>query len=203
MTRIANPPTAPEQDAATDAALLDDRARLLAKPVDDAADLGAELELVLFACGGARYGIETRFVHRVLPLPRLTTIAGIPSPFQGVMAWSGRILPVIALERLLEDVREAGSPAGGQLLILGDEAPELGLPATRVDRVARVPEASIQSFGDTGPHGALLVGICDDGSAVLDGRRLLDDPRITPQEPSKTTNSEAGAATGAPHEGRK
>ena len=131
-------------DPAASAALLDARARRLARPEVNAEDAADTLELVFFEIGTTRYGIGAQYIHRIMKAPHLTPIAGVQRPFLGVIAWLARVLPVVALERLFDGGLDAEVIHDGMVLIVGEEVPEFGLLATRVDQVVRVPATSVR-----------------------------------------------------------
>ena len=93
-------------------ALLQQRARALAKPADQpvhgADALGADaLEVLEFALAQERYAVETRHVREVLALRQLTPLPCTPSFVLGIVNVRGHMVPVLDLKEFL------GLPQGG------------------------------------------------------------------------------------------
>lgn len=132
------------------------------------------LELATFFLGGARFGIETRFVREFTRLEGWTRFPGGPPFLAGVFNLRGDVLPLVAITTLLsvEDARPHDEAR--RVLILGQDAPEIGLLVDREDVVALVDAAELRR--PLRPRGGGCVrGTIRDGLTVLDGERLLDE----------------------------
>jgi purine-binding chemotaxis protein CheW len=170
--------------------ILEERARALARPLHDGARV-ARLELLHFALGREHYAIETRFVCEVMAVSPLTKLPGAPAPLRGVLNLRGEILPVFDLGWL----GAATEAAGGErqrLLVLGLDAPELGVHADAVHEIAWIETARLMTAAASGADGAAcLRGVTPDAWSVLDGAALLADPRLWIGSMDDSPNKEA------------
>ncbi len=160
--------------------ILSERAKALAKPLEEAPTPGERLELLVFSLAGERYGIEMARVMEVLPLRDLVPVPRTPSFVLGVVNHRGRILPVLDLRRLFdlagqevaEGSRVVAVEAGGMTFGVFAEA-VIGTVAVGAHEVAPPPVIL------TGDRQALLRGVTGEMVAMLDLEALARDPRIT------------------------
>jgi len=185
-----------EPDPVTIKKLLAERALRLAQPATDEGDTAEELELVLFASGGTRYGIGAESVLRIAPMPVLTPVPGGTSAFLGVVSWPGRILPVTSLEKL-SGRSGGGSGEQSMMLVLGGREPEIGLAVDRVDRTDQVSRGAIRTLSEAVFLDPWIKGTLHDGTLLLEGRDLLNDLRLSPAGPADANRMKAngGPAT--------
>jgi purine-binding chemotaxis protein CheW len=154
-------------------AILETRARQLARPVDKPRALDG-LELITFALGDETYAIETRFVMAAFRLTQLSPLPGAKAPIFGVSAWRGDLLTILDLRPLL-GVSATALNDLARVLVLGDERATCGVLADAVRDLTTLPISEIAEP----PHGvagnrALLRGMTRDAMLVLDGSALLD-----------------------------
>jgi purine-binding chemotaxis protein CheW len=158
-------------------AVLDARARQLARVADAPPHAGDVLELVGFVLAGESYGIESRFVREVARLSRFTPVPGTPPYVLGITSLRGEILALFDLRPLLGVVAE-GVTDLGRIVVLGEQRREFGLLADFASEVLHVPVASLaQPEARWGR--ASVRGVSPDGVIVLSGEALLNDPRLT------------------------
>ncbi|MGZ3459124.1 MAG: chemotaxis protein CheW, partial [Archangium sp.] len=159
-------------------ALLDARARALARPLEQQAQRGPLLELVHFRSGEQDYALETRFVLEVLRAPeQLVPLPGAPELLRGLTLLHGEVLAVVELAPLFG---RAAPTTHGPVLVVGAGRPELGLRADVVEEVLLVsrdtllpPPALLGTRERT-----LVSGIGRDGIIVLEGEALLGEGRL-------------------------
>jgi purine-binding chemotaxis protein CheW len=161
-----------------DAALLEERARVLARPLSREARTGPLLELVHFRSGEQGYALESRFVLEVLRAPeQLVPLPGAPEPLRGLTLLHGEVLAVVELAPLFGRM---ASGTHGPVLVVGSVRPELGLRADTVEEVLFVsrdtllPPPAVLAAGER----PLVSGISRDGIIVLEGEALLGDGRL-------------------------
>ena len=159
--------------AEQEAAVLAGRAEALARtPKEDAA---ARVRIVRFHLGGRSFAIEAERVHAVLRAPRVTT-SPLPAPVEGLLSWQGEVLPVVSLAAFLG---AAADGRRGPVLIVGRGAPELALRVSAADEVTEVSTDALRPApADRSPAAALLKGALADGTLLLSGQALLEDPRL-------------------------
>ncbi|WP_257451135.1 chemotaxis protein CheW [Archangium lipolyticum] len=165
-------------DPEREAALLDARARALARPLDRETQAGPLLELMHFRSGEQDYALETRFVLEVLrSLEQLVPLPGAPAPLRGLTLLHGEALAVVELAPLFGRTAPA---THGPVLVVGAGRPELGLRADAVEEVLLVSRDTLlpapPAFGNQ--ERALVSGISRDGIIVLEGEALLEDGRL-------------------------
>lgn len=151
--------------------LLDERARLLARPLATAADAGDLVDVVTFHLAGERFALATRYLVEVGRRARLTALPGAAPPLHALTAWRGELLTVFDLAALLG----LGPPPAaerGWLLVLGEERPRFGVLA---DALGEFRTLSPRALGPapTGEGSPYLLGLADDALVVLDGDALL------------------------------
>lgn len=159
------------------------RARALARP-PAAPSAGEMLEVVQFCLAGAHYGFVSACVREVLHLSQLARLPGTPAFVLGIINLRGEILSVIDLKRLFQLPGEALSERD-RVLVLHSEDMSFGVLADRIEGVRSLPRAAVQPPLPTSQAGKsedYLLGITEDGVALLDGVRLLADRRLVVHE---------------------
>jgi len=180
--RLERLSTATEASSAStpeaDAALLEARARALARPLSREARTGPLLELVHFRSGEQDYALESHFVLEVLRAPeQLVPLPGAPEPLRGLTLLRGEVLVVVELAPLFG---RPASPTQGPVLVVGTSRPELGLRADSVEEVLLVSRDTLlpAPVALAARERALVSGISRDGIIVLEGAALLEDGRL-------------------------
>jgi hypothetical protein len=134
--------------------VLAERARLLARPLQEPDSTAAD-EVAVLEAAGARYAVDLTSVERVHPVTAVTPLPGLRPPWAGLVSLRGEILPALDL------------PA------------YLGRPGTSIGRVAH---CAVVAHG--GLRVALLsetpvvVGVTDDRLTMLDVPSILADPAL-------------------------
>jgi purine-binding chemotaxis protein CheW len=173
-TAEATTPLEPEREAA----LLEERARALARPLGRETQAGPLLELMHFRSGEQDYALETRFVLEVLrSLEQLVPLPGAPEALRGLTLLHGEALAVVELAPLFG---RAAPTTHGPVLVVGSGRPELGLRADAVEEVLLVSRDTLLPAPPTlgNQERALVSGINRDGLIVLEGEALLEDGRL-------------------------
>jgi purine-binding chemotaxis protein CheW len=158
---------------------MDERARALARVPPTAPAAGETIEVVVFELAKESYAIETLYVSEVVRLADFTPVPGTPEFLVGVTNLRGAILAVVDLRRFL-NLPAKGLTDLSRVVVLGRDRPELGLLADvahevtpiRLDAVLEPPE-SVAGIGRE-----YLRGVTARGLILLDGARLLADPRL-------------------------
>lgn len=160
-------------------ALMDERARALARPATEARPPGEVLELLTFALGRERYAIETRFVREVTRLVDFTPVPGAPEFLLGITNLRGQVLAVVDLRKFL-GVAEKGLTDLSRVVVLGTQEDEIGVLADAVHAIERLPavEALDAPESVAGIGREYLRGVTRDALVILDGGVLLGDARL-------------------------
>jgi len=172
--------------------ILEERARVLARPVTGKSPAG-QVELLIFSLSGETWALETRSVREVAALADFTPVPGASPHLLGITNLRGEILPVFDL-RGLTGLATKGVTDLSRLLVLGADRDELGLLAGEVREVRPVAPGEIFDPPETvaAASRGLLRGITRDAVMVLDGDALLRDPRLSASE-----SQPAAGGTGA------
>ncbi|HKU41471.1 MAG TPA: chemotaxis protein CheW [Polyangiales bacterium] len=163
-----------ELDAAAQQRVLEERARLLARPQHGVAALQLPaandrlLALLHFELGSERFAVETRFVHQIMLPGELTRVPGAPSQLRGVTNLRGEILPVFELRELLAP-SQAGAAEAARWLVLGEAEPELCLAVDAVGEISLLERGELTTNDRT----ELMLGVTADARSVLHGAGLL------------------------------
>jgi chemotaxis signal transduction protein len=166
--------------------LMDERARLLARPAEIESTTDS-LELAFFTASGEELAIETSYVLRVARLPPVEPIPSVPPVFLGVTNYQSIVLPVVSLAALLGGAQQQESHE--HMLVLGHAQPEIVVAIASTESVVRVPvdEISAPEAWQRAPNAAaddaeaslsLVRGILAGRRIVLRGDALLHDPRL-------------------------
>ncbi|AEI64241.1 chemotaxis protein CheW [Corallococcus macrosporus] len=158
-------------------ALLEARARSLAREPRPEVEPGTLREVVRFKAGGQRYALESRFVLEVARAPELVALPGAPPALRGLTLMHGEVLPVVELAPLFG---RPPSDTPGPLLVVGAARAELGVRTEEVEEVTVLAGSELleppSSLDDVAGH---LVSAADrDGTLILEGEALLGDSRL-------------------------
>ncbi len=154
-----------------DQTILKERAEALARRVSQPS--GETLDLLFFAIGDERFAIEARFVLEHSRVADLAPLPNAPEPFVGIVPWRGE--PIVAIDiRRLFGAMHVGIADFPRLIIVGEAEAEFAVLVETADEIATVERHTLRAT--TQPFG---IGITADACLVLDGRALLDDPRLT------------------------
>jgi purine-binding chemotaxis protein CheW len=160
-------------------AVMDERARALARAPAEPTSAARALEVVVFALSGERYALEAAHVREVVRLSGLTPLPGAPDFLAGVINLRGQILAVFDLRKLF-GVPTEGAAEPSRVLALGAGRAEFGVLADTLHEVAALPEGQVRE-PEVPPAGIgrdWLRGVTPEGLVVLDGAALLRDPRL-------------------------
>jgi purine-binding chemotaxis protein CheW len=170
-------------------AIMDERARTLARTPPQPTIGRDERDFVVFLLAGERYAIETRFAHEVIRSAHLARVPTGADMFLGVTNLRGEILGVVDLHKVL------GLPAASRaetrwFIVLGESRAEFAVPAEAVEEVKPVRTERIMDPAEwTGPSAHSLVrGVSADGLIFLEGRALLTDQRLFAERTDATRN---------------
>jgi purine-binding chemotaxis protein CheW len=157
-------------------AVMDERARVLARVPVRPPGPSEILEIATFTLASERYAIETRYIAKVVRLTDFTPVPGSPDFLGGVLNLRGEILALIDLRAFLGIVG-AGLTDLSRIIVLGVERNEFGIMADAVHEVTTLrldevfaPPASIPGSGR--PY---LRGVTADARIILDGAALIRD----------------------------
>lgn len=149
------------------------RARELARPAVAEAS-GDEREIITFALGGDRYGVESHRLREVFRPRDLALLPGAEPPLYAVTPWRGGLLTILDLRGML-GLRGTGITDLSHVLVLGAERTSLGVLIHTVHEIVRFEEdALVQPPARRSLQGdEPLLGMTREGVLVLDAAMLL------------------------------
>lgn len=167
-----------ERTAEESLRILEERARALARPPEEPEAAPAEIvEVLVFAIGDERYGIDTSSVLEATPLRGLVPVPGTPPFLAGVMLHRGRVVPVLELRALLGLPGE-GTKQGAYAVVLEVAGMTFGIEADGVIEVRGIPAPDLDRPSPAQAGRASLVRAVTSAAAILDVEALVRDPRI-------------------------
>jgi purine-binding chemotaxis protein CheW len=161
-------------------AILEERARLLARVPSQAPAADDVLHVVTFALADERLAIPTALVCEVLRPQELTPVPGVPDTLVGLHNLRGQILPVFDL-RSLFGLPTSPSTQLPWIVVLGRERPEAGIVADTVHDVAtlRIDQILPAPAAVRGIARSYLQGVTADALLILAAESLLQGPLLT------------------------
>lgn len=176
-TRAAEEGLQPSPERAR--ALLDERARRLARSPVEAKAAGELLEVAVFSLANERYAIETRLVREIVRFVDFTPVPGAADFLVGVTNLRGEILAVVDLRRFF-DLPVRGLTDHSRVIVLGRPSTALGVLADQAHEVAVLPASEVLEPATAATHiGRQYVrGVTKDALVVLDANALLGDARL-------------------------
>jgi len=163
--------------------ILKARAEALARSPDTAAGPRDALEVVEFVLAYERYAIETVFVREIQPLRDLTPLPCTPAHVRGIVNLRGEILSIVDIKRFF-DLPEKGLPDLNKVIVLQAPSMEFGILADAIAGTRMLDRGALQASLPTltDIRADYLKGVTSDRVVVLDGARLLSDPKIVVHE---------------------
>ncbi len=159
--------------------ILDKRALQLAMTVKAEVDSDTCLKIVEFRLGEEIYGIELQYIHEVYPLQNLTKLPGLPSYIKGVINVRGRVVSVLELKDIFQ-LNADDSNQTRKVIILRSAEMEFGIAVDMIMgvRAAREDRLTLSLPTLKGSRSDYLKGITENHLIILDGRKLLNDPKL-------------------------
>lgn len=153
-------------------AILEARARQLARPLPPPIWGGAQREHLRFSRAGELYAVETRFVVQAFPLWDVALLPGAAPPVVAVTGWRGQILRVLDLRQALGlPAAQPGERAVG--LVIGTDRPAFVVAVDEVPDQISLGEADLRPPPAGGISRELVRGVTGDAVLVLDMERVV------------------------------
>lgn len=158
--------------------ILKERAKTLAKPLEQEEFKGDYLEILVFKLASERYGIETEFAREVYPLKDYTYLPCAPPFIFGLINVRRKILTIIDLKVLFS--MPSSSNEESKIVILKQGDHEFGILSDGFEGIQRILVNKIQPTLPTltGIRAELLKGVTLEGIVILDGKKLLSSKQI-------------------------
>lgn len=157
-------------------AILQKRARELAKPDEKVIPEGSFIELVEFQLSHERYGIESKYILEICPPVELTSLPFTPPFVIGIINVRGRIFSVVDIKIFFElPSREITDL--NRVIIVHFNNMEIGILADKIIRARSIDPASIRKGLPTlsGIQAEYVMGITSEPLIILDVPKMLSD----------------------------
>jgi purine-binding chemotaxis protein CheW len=181
---VSGRPPAPARAPEDARRVLEERARLLARPPQQDADAGDRLELLVFSLGGERYGVDASRVVAVLAPVPATPLPGTRAGLVGVVNHRGEVLAVVDLRGLLGAAPAVEAASEGRIVVVDAGGAALGFRADEVIGLVRA-EASGPAPQPARPERGLpgwIRGVTGGMVSIVDLEALARDPRVRVEE---------------------
>jgi purine-binding chemotaxis protein CheW len=152
-------------------ALLEDRARALARPVAVSRPTEA-LQLISFRVAGETYALDSRYVLELCRLGELTPLPQAEPWVAGLTAWRGELL-LIADLRVLVGLPAAPRAERPGAVVLGRDGPVLGILTDAPGEVLSIPVADLRPPPESIPEQDYVRGITTEAVLVLQVDQVL------------------------------
>jgi purine-binding chemotaxis protein CheW len=171
--------------------ILESRARDLASELNVGEKGDNLMDIIEFEIASEHFAVESHLIQEIYPMNDLTPLPCVPSSVMGIVNVRGKILSVINLKKLFDlDDTEGTDP--GKVIILHSENMEFGIQADRVSGMRSIDKSKLQTEvpAFTGIRKDYLKGITADRIVILDGKKMLNDLRLTVDEYVETSFKE-------------
>lgn len=160
-------------------AVLERRARVLARVPQAEVQLDEVTEVVTFALADERYGLPARYVREVVRVTDFTPVPRAPAYLAAVINLRGEIVPVFDLGQFF-GLPPRGLTDASRVVVVGQERGEFGILVDAAHEVVTVRAEAIQEppAHIQGGSRRCLQGVLSDGLILFDGAALLQDARL-------------------------
>ncbi|MBF0495421.1 MAG: purine-binding chemotaxis protein CheW [Deltaproteobacteria bacterium] len=168
-----------EPDSEQEKTILKERARRLAQEITEPEKARDFLGVVGFYLAQERYAIELTYVAEVYPLKDLAPLPQTPPFVLGIFNARGRIISVLDIKKLI-GLPDVGLTDLNRVIVLHCDDMEFGVLADSILGVKLIPVDTLQPLLPTltGVKADYFRGVTGDRVVVLDGKKILTDPKI-------------------------
>lgn len=161
---------------------LQERAKRLARESTTRNETGNTFTVVEFSINSECYAIELVHIREIFPLKELTEIPGVPPFIRGVVNMRGQIISVVDIRQFF-DLPAKGFSDLSRIIVLRSPEMEYGILADAILGIRTIPESeTVPGLPTlTGIRQDFLKAITQDQTVILDGKKLLSDPKMVVQ----------------------
>lgn len=134
---------------------------------------------LIFKLESEKYGIESRYVNKVILLQDLTPLTGMPPHLIGIMNIRGRIIPVISL-KMIFGIPDSKSVSSNHVIVIQVGEAVFGICADEILGLLEVLTENIQNSLPTltGIRVAYLKGVSREGIVLLDPEKMASNANL-------------------------
>ena len=151
--------------------ILDERARILARPIEARSEAETS-EVIVFLVGEETYAVALEHVVEVARGVGITPLPGAEWPVIGVTGWRGRILTVLDVSSTARSHLEPGDES--RILVLGERRAAFGVIASVIEDVRKLAADSVTpSLDEPAGRAEYVRGMTNDAIVMLDVPALI------------------------------
>lgn len=164
------------------------RAKETARPMEKTVS-GGGFDVIRFGVGNETYAIEAEVLSEVQRYREPTPVPYLPEHMLGIVYVRGRFVSVIDLKRFLE-IGGVSKDDAHSILLLDDGKMEFAIVVDEVFGERKLASDAVQPVtqGFVLKRQDLVTGVTEDGTVVLDARRLLKEPSMLIHQEVTTTH---------------
>jgi len=155
--------------------VLEERARLLARPATTETRAADEIEIAVCTVGQEAYGFPVQRLREIVPLPALTALPFAPECLLGITQVRGALLSVFDLGRLSES---KGERSRAHLVVVDAAEGPIGFCVDEVLQCRHVSPLALTQAGSGQSERRMALGVTADLVVVLDIQKLLELPEL-------------------------
>ena len=156
--------------------VLDERARALARPVEEGAKKAGR-ELLVMSVGAAEVAVDVGQIREVLAPGPLARLPGDTRLGLGLRNVGGQLLVVVDLGALLS-LQPAAAVEDRWVVVVEDGGAPLGVLVDRADSLVGADTVEPPSSGDERPGAGMVAGITAEGACVLEVDALFAETEL-------------------------
>ncbi len=149
-------------------------AQYAAIPVDDTSQLDERYQVLSFALGQEKYGIQVQHIWGIRILERLTRVPGAPPFYRGIINVRGHITTVLDLRPLFDLPILPDEAPAHELILVEAASLRLALLAHHIEEVVSIPQTSVETLATM----EYTLGVTLERLIILDIERLFSDKRL-------------------------
>jgi purine-binding chemotaxis protein CheW len=163
--------------------ILQDRARLLARPLNRPEPPDDLLHIVEFRLRSQYFAIERAHIREVHPLKNLTPLPCTPDCIAGIVNVRGQILPALDLQKFFGQAPQGITDLHVVIIVEGAGL-ELGILADAVESAQALPQSALRPRSEwpQASYGQFVKAVTQQGVLILDAQAILSDKTLVVNE---------------------
>ncbi|MFA6196034.1 MAG: chemotaxis protein CheW [Sulfurimonas sp.] len=139
-------------------------------------EISDALELIYFRIENEIYAIEASVVSEIHKFKEPTPVPFTPSYIYGIFHLRGRFISLVSLRAFL-GIAEQSKEHSHSILLLSNEIMEFAITVDEVLEQRKLSKQEVQEIpsGFNLPRADLVIGVTENGTIVLDGKKIMAD----------------------------
>jgi len=169
-------PEGPVADRARIDALLEERAKKIARPENPVSE-AAVVEVLKFRLAYREYALEMQYIREVILTGEITPVPGTPGYISGICVVRGEIISLVDL-RVLLSIPQQGLTDLNRVIVVKDRALSFGILADQITGIGIIELDTIAPPGPELARSRYVKGVAEGPLTVLDAAALFADPKM-------------------------